>query len=155
MYDRILVPTDGTDTSEVAVEQGVTIASAFDATVHFLYVVDEQTEMAASASGQIADDLTETFEAEAADALEAAEDRAGEAGVAAEREIFEGIPEDAIVDYSAEHEIDLIVVGESDRSGIRDQLLGTTTDHVLESADVSVLVARPTSEPRSRDRSDR
>ena len=143
MYDRVLVTTDGSETSEAAVEQGVAIASGLGATVHFLYVVDEGTEMAASASGQIADDLTETFRTEAADALESAEDRAGKANVGSEREIFEGIPEEAIVDYSADRGIDLIVLGASDRSGIRESLLGTTTDHVLESADVSVLVARP------------
>lgn len=39
-YGKILSPTDGSDPSMAAVEQGVELAEAFDATVHFLYVVD-------------------------------------------------------------------------------------------------------------------
>lgn len=143
VHSDILVPTDGTRESQAAVDEGVTIASSLGANVHFLHVVDMGTETSASASGPIADNLTESLEKEANDALDAAEEQARDANVSYERVILEGVPEDAIVEYSADHEINLIVIGKSDSSGLADQLLGTTTDHVLESANVSVLVAQP------------
>jgi len=143
MYDAILIPTDGSEASTAAVDQGVELAARFDATVHFLSVVDIGTEMSASAVGDIADDLTATLETVATDALEAATARAEAAGVAHERTIFEGFPHETIAAYVADHDIDLVVMGASGRSGLTDRLLGSTTDRVTRSVDVSVLVARP------------
>ena len=40
MYDNILVPTDGSDTSEVAIDHAIDLALKYGATVHALYVVD-------------------------------------------------------------------------------------------------------------------
>lgn len=142
MYDVILVPTDGSEASLTAVEHGIEIAGGFDATVQFLYVVDVGTEMSASAVGDIADDLTKTLETMANDALETATTRAEEVGVAYEQTILEGIPHEAIAEYSTEHDIDLIVMGASGHSGIKERLLGSTTDRVTRSVDTSVLIAR-------------
>ena len=142
MFTEILVPTDGSDTSLVAVDKGVAIARQFETTVHFLYVVDVGTEMSASAVGDIADDLTTTLEEVAADALDTAESRAEDVGVSYERTILEGVPHEAIIDYSTDQDIDLVVMGESGHSGLKEHLLGSTTDRVAQSAETSVLIAR-------------
>jgi nucleotide-binding universal stress UspA family protein len=98
--------------------------------------------MAASGVGDIADDLTKTLDEEAREALNRAEEMADEAGVSAERVILEGFPEDAIQEYSDENGIDLIVIGESEDSTLSERLFGSTTEDVVQSATVSVLVAR-------------
>ncbi len=112
------------------------------ATAHILYVVDVGTEMSASGVGDIADDLSETLDEEAKEALDQSEKMADKAGVTSERAVLEGFPEDAIRQYSADNEIDLIVVGESEDSTLTEQLFGSTTEDVLESVTTSVLVAR-------------
>jgi len=142
VFTEILVPTDGSDASLAAVDQGVAVARRFEATVHFLHVVDVGAEMSASAVGDIADDLTTTLEDVAADALDTAESRAEDAGVPCERTVLEGIPHEAIVEYSADRDVDLVVLGESGRSGLKEHLLGSTTDRVARSAETSVLIAR-------------
>ncbi len=142
MYTDLLVPTDGSDASMEAVEQGVTIADQFEGTVHFLNVVDVGTEMAASGVGNIAEELSESLEKMAEDALNEAESRAGDADVSYERVILEGVPHEAIVEYSAEHDIELIVIGATGQSGLKEHLLGSTTDRVAQSAETSVLIAR-------------
>lgn len=141
MYDHIVVPTDGSDASAAAVDHGVSIAEPYGATVHFLHVVDVGTEM--SAPGTVAPELTETLEQEADDVLDAAAAQAEEAGVTYERTVLEGTPHEAIVEYSTDRAMDLIVMGASGRSGIADRLLGSSTDRVIRSAETSVLVARP------------
>lgn len=143
MYDGILVPTDGSESSQAAVGHGVALADRFDATVHFLYVVDVGTEMSASAVGDIADELTNTLESMANDALESATTRAEEAGATYDETILEGVPHDAIAEYSTDHNINLIIMGASGQSGITERLLGSTTDRVTRSVDTSVLIARP------------
>ena len=40
MYDRILLPTDGSDGTEQALSHAVEIAEGRDATIHALSVVD-------------------------------------------------------------------------------------------------------------------
>lgn len=143
MYSTILVATDGSDTSAAAVEHAVAIAEPRDATVHFLHVVDLGTEMSASGVGTIADELTETLERQAEEALDDAVARADEAGVSSDRVLLEGIPHEAIVEYADECDADLVVMGASGRSGLKEHLLGSTADRVVRSAETSVLLARP------------
>lgn len=142
MYQDILIPTDGSDASETALEQGIAVASSVDATVHLLHVVNIETEMGASGVGTIADDLTDVLDEEARAALDRAEEMTEEAGVASERAVLEGVPEDAIVQYSEENDVDLVAVGESEDATVAERFFGTTTEDVLDSSSVSVLVAR-------------
>lgn len=142
MYDDVLVPTDGSDPSTAAVEQGVGIAECHGATVHLLHVIDVGVEMSASGVGTIANELTETLEQEAEDALNAAVARAEAANVAYERTILEGDPHEAIATYSAEHDVGLVVMGRSGRSGLKEHLLRSTTDRVVRTVDASVLLAQ-------------
>lgn len=143
MYDDVLVPTDGSDASKAAVDHGLAIGDAHGATVHFLYIVDIGTEMSASAVGTIADDLTETLEGEAEDALDDAQEQADERDVTCDRSVLEGIPHEAIVEYGTDNDVDLIVMGSSGRSGLREHLLGSTTDRVVRTAERPVLLTHP------------
>lgn len=142
MYNDILVATDGSDSSTAGVEQGVSIAESHGATVHFLHVIDVGTEMSASGVGTIAEELTETLEQEADEALDEATAQANEAGVNNERVLLEGVPHESIAEYSTEHDVDLIVMGASGQSGLKEHLLGSTTDRVIRSVETSVLLAR-------------
>lgn len=143
VYNDILVPTDGSESSTAAVEQSVAIAAPHDVTVHFLHVIDIGTEMSAGGVGTIADELTETLEQEAHEALDSAVTEADEAGVDYERALLEGVPHEAIVEYSAEQAVDLIAIGASGRSGLKEHLLGSTTDRVIRSVERTVLLAWP------------
>ena len=142
MYNEILVATDGSDASGAAVDQAVAVADNFGATVHLLHVVDIGMEMSGSAEGAIANQLTDTLDELATEALDGAESRAAEAGVPTERVALEGVPHEAIVDYCADHGIDLVVLGSTGRSGITEHLMGSTTDRVARSVEASVLIAR-------------
>ncbi|ELY69344.1 universal stress protein [Natrinema versiforme] len=143
MYDDILVPTDGSDSSAAAVDEAVAIADGAAATVHFLHVVDAGTEMAAAGEGALAPELTKTLEDEAESALDDATARAERADVPRERVTREGVPHEVIATESAEIGADLVVMGASGRSGVKERLLGSTTDRVIRTVDASVLIARP------------
>ena len=142
MYDDVLVPTDGSDASAAAVEQGIAIADGESATVHFLHVIDLGTEMSA-AGGSIAEELTETLEREADEALDAAARTAESTGAAYDRTTVEGVPHEAIAEHVDEHDVDLVVMGASGRTGLKEHLLGSTADRVVRSVETSVLLARP------------
>lgn len=101
------------------------------------------TEMSASGIGTIAPELTETLEQEGENALDTAANKAEEADVQYERIVLEGIPHEAIAEYATDYTIDLIVMGASGRAGLKEHLLGSSTDRVIRSVDTSVLIARP------------
>lgn len=143
VYSDIVIPTDGSDTSMGAVEHGVAIADRFDSTVHFLHVVDIGAEMSAAGAGNIANELQESLTDMAEEALAEAESQAEEADVHYERTILEGVPHEAIVEYSADSGADLVVMGASGQSGIKEHLLGSTTDRVSQSLKTSVQIVRP------------
>ncbi|WP_265112264.1 universal stress protein [Halosolutus halophilus] len=143
MFNDILVPTDGSDSSTAALNDALKIADRETTTVHFLHVIDVGTEMSAGASGMIAPEITETLEEEADTVLDDAVNRAEEAGVTYNRTIREGDPHDEIATYVADYDIDLIVMGASGRSGLKEHLLGSTSDRVIRTVETSVLLARP------------
>lgn len=98
--------------------------------------------MSASASGSIAPQLTETLEKEADSAIDDAVNRTEEAGVPYDWTTREGDSHEVIAEYSVEHDIDLIVMGASGRSGLKEHLLGSTSDRVIRTVDTSVLLAQ-------------
>lgn len=140
MYDHILVPTDGSDGVEAAVDHAVELAAATDATIHGLFVVDT-TDTAAVPDPQwitMEEALEEAGERAVADVATRASRRDVDAVTALER----GTPHEEIVAYAEERGVDPVVMGTHGRSGIDRVLLGSVTDNVVRRADQPVLVKR-------------
>jgi nucleotide-binding universal stress UspA family protein len=141
MYRTILVPTDGSAGSDLAVEHALDLAARYDATLHLLYVVD--TDVVNHYAGIDAIEGVEgALETQGAEALEAAADRAAAEGVAAERHVVEGRPHEAILDAVSMVGADLVVMGTERKSGEYRRLLGSVTERVVRMADVPVHVVK-------------
>jgi nucleotide-binding universal stress UspA family protein len=139
MYERILIPTDGSDHAERAAEHAVALARAFDATVRVISVVDLQAAAGPFNAGGVGDDFYDELEAEARDAIDAV---AGLADDQVETGVVEGNPADAIVDDAAAFDADLIVMGTHGRTGVHRYVVGSVTERVVRLADAPVLTAR-------------
>jgi nucleotide-binding universal stress UspA family protein len=141
MYDRILLPTDGSDGTEQALEHAVGIAGERDATVHALSVVDRRLYLAADEEQK--PELKASLEADARAAVEEVADGVAAAGVDCTTAVRDGVPYRVILEYAAEQPVDLIVMGTHGRSG-RDKLanLGSVTERVVENTDTPILVVR-------------
>jgi len=146
MYDRILIPTDGSTVAEAAVDQGVELAAQFGAEVHALYVVDVDAVSVGLGAEQV--DRIRQGRFSEMDELgdDAAEATGYVAGVGADRgvtvveEVRGGRPHAVIADYAADNDVDLIVIGSHGRAGVRRALLGSVTERVLRSTHRPVLV---------------
>jgi len=138
MYDRILVPTDGSAGASVALEEALGMAERFDATVHSLYVVD----VTASGGETGAAELLDSFQEIGENTTRAALDRAENAGVDATADVVHGTPHQTILEYVDDNDIDLIVMGTHGRTGLERYLLGSVTEKVVRTADVPVLTVR-------------
>lgn len=65
---------------------------------------------------------------------------AAKESVDANREIVEGIPYQAILEYTDSHQVDLIVLGRSGKGRLDQLVLGRVTDRLLRTAPVPVLI---------------
>ena len=141
MYDDVLIPTDGSDTVSETLDHALPIATANDATVHALYVVDSR--ITAAASDADATDLATSLEAEGQDAVADVETRAADAGLETTGEIQSGTPAKTILEYADEQGIDLIVIGTRGKSP-REKVtsLGSVSERVVDNASVPVFVVR-------------
>lgn len=144
MYTDILLPTDGSAGTTEAIEHALAIATAHDATIHVLYVVDRRHYMAAPADAKA--EIRTSLESEATRAIEDAQEQIEAGGVSAVTQTDEGIPHRKIVEYAAEN-TDMVVMGTHGKTG-REQVaaLGSTTERVVENSDVPVLVVNLTAE---------
>jgi nucleotide-binding universal stress UspA family protein len=139
MYERILVPTDGSEGMDRVVEHAVGLARRHGATLDLVYVVDTAAfanlPMETSWEG-----IRESLREEGATALEAAE--AVVEGVPSERHVLEGGPSREIVDYAERSGADLVVMGTHGRGGLNRLLLGSVAERVVRSSPVPVLTIR-------------
>lgn len=143
MYERILVPTDGSSVSRAAAEEAFRLADEFDATVHVVFVVDESAS-SFLLSGDSMSHVLEALENEGESAVEAVAAAAGDVPVVTK--VVRGLKiSEAIDEYVDSHDIDLVVMGTRGRHGV-DHLLGSTTERVLASVAVPTLVVNSSSD---------
>lgn len=147
MYDTVLVPTDGSDAANCAIDDAIDVAATYDATVHTLYVVDVNAVSLVLGPEQLdrtldveSDRFPDDLETKASKATEAVASRARERGLDAVEALEVGTPHDEIARYADEHDVDLIVLGSHGRTGVKRRLLGSVAENVLRATPVPVLV---------------
>jgi nucleotide-binding universal stress UspA family protein len=144
MFDRILVPTDGSDGATVAFDHALELAAAHDGMVHVINVADTARDSVTSIRGRVVDAL----EQEGARIVREATERATERGVPIVTEVLQGDPYRTIIDYAATHEIDLVVIPRRGQRGLAQALLGSTTERVVRRAEPPVLTVPPDGDVR-------
>lgn len=134
MYDRILVPTDGSATAEAAMAHALDLAERYGADVHVVHVIDSwaydtSIESAVAPLRKDGEEYVERL-------LEAA---AG-SDVPVTTAVEVGRPARHVLEYADAHDVDLVVMGTRGRGGLPRRLLGSVTDYVVTHADVPVHV---------------
>lgn len=135
MYERILLPTDGSENAERAIEQAIGLATTYDASLHLLYVVDVNHMSSDTAENLMHDKLEQTGHA----AVDEIADRAQQAGITVSSAVIPGTPAQEILTYAEDHDIDLIVMGTRGRTGFNRLLVGSVTEKVVRLSDIPVL----------------
>ncbi|WP_181693038.1 universal stress protein [Natronomonas sp. LN261] len=135
-YQDVVVPTDGSDCAELALELAVDITRATGATLHVLSVVDV-AGLGIAATPERQATLENEAEAIVAEATDGINEDAIES---IEEAINVGTSvSGAIQAYGEDHGADLIVMGTHGRTGIAGYLLGSVTETVVRSAACPVL----------------
>ncbi len=134
MYDRILVPTDGSDCARAAADHAITLAGDHGATVHALYVVHLRPSLEPNLEV-----VLDTLEAVGEEALADIAAQGEAAGVEVVTATREGLPHEEICDYAEREGMDLVVMGTHGRTGIERVVIGSTAERVVRRSTVPVL----------------
>jgi nucleotide-binding universal stress UspA family protein len=150
MYKHILVPTDGSELSNRAVEYAAALAKAVGAkltvltvtTPYYGFVVEPELAMAKI------EDYHKDAEKLAMQFLDVATDIAAAAQVPCEAvHVERAQPYQAIINAAKDRRCDLVVMASHGRRGVAAIMLGSETVKVLTHSTIPVLVVRPKLDP--------
>ncbi len=137
MYKRVLLASDRSQESLVALREGALIAQAVGAEV-FLLVVDVETP-----GGRLADSVHVAPEdPETAALMKRGLDRLARLGVKAKGALVRGEPSAVIADYARRFSADLVVVGHRRQGIIERWWSGASGAYLVDLIDCTVLIAR-------------
>ena len=138
LVQRILVPLDGSEQAEAALDRAVEVAVRNDAVIHAVRVLADTRRSAFFPPVDVG-----TLDAERqVSYLGAIVDRLAARSVSAEMAVLRGGVASAVQEYVREHEIDLVVMTTHGRSGLARLLLGSTAEELLRTLMVPILVRR-------------
>jgi nucleotide-binding universal stress UspA family protein len=145
IYPRILVPVDGSPTSEQGVDEAIALARQLGSRLRLLHVLDPRLLLVGAESPVSAQSMLDQQRADGSRLIEAAVARAREQGADAEGVLGQDPPQrvsDLILREAAQWPADLIVMGTHGRRGLSHLLLGSDAESVLRQARVPVLLVR-------------
>ena len=144
MYQRILIPTDGSDITQKAVQAGIGMAKLTGAKLLTLAVKEPFPYSAISEMQPVPpQDFFDAQDRIASARVKAVVDTAAAAGLACSGHTVEALhPWEAIIDHAKSQDCDLIVMASHGRRGLNAILLGSETSRVLTHTTLPVLVVR-------------
>ena len=152
MFETILVPLDGSELAESALDTALQVRTKFNARLLLLRSVEPashhmmqaagvmESPAAAVANVELIQQMTEAEQKEAQTYLASVRDRLGGSDV--EALVVEGNAADAIVQTARQRQVGLIVMSSHGRGGLGRLVFGSVADGVLHESRVPVLLIR-------------
>ncbi len=146
MYDKILVPLDGSQYAQCSLDYVRALAKGCDARdIVVLRVVEPLRPDETILITEINEDVIPKLEAkkkeEAADYVSNMAKRLAKEGLPARGEIIFGRPDEEIISYAEKNQFDLIIMSTHGRSGSSKWAFGSVADKVAHYSRVPVMFA--------------
>jgi universal stress protein A len=141
-FKTILVATDFSDASNLALEYARVLAARFGAGLRVLHVV--QTPIPLGSEMYVPEVMTVAERAVDEAQQQLAVTLAGLDGADVIGQVLVGMAPRKIVEYAADHDVDLIVMGTHGRGAIAHLLMGSVAERVVRTAPCPVFTVRDT-----------
>ncbi len=140
---KILIPVDGTESANRAVEYVISSRNWLKETPEVL-LLNVQWKIASGNVKLFINQKTidDYYREQGMAALAGARARLDASGMAYSYHISVGVPANTIVDYAAENKVDQIVLGAGEQRTLSALLLGSVVDKVLHLANMPVLLIK-------------
>ena len=145
-YRRILVPVDGSSTSNAGLREAIALCKGQEASLQLVHVIDyHYLVMTGLEAGAYIEDLMASLSASGKRILKRGQAQAAKAGVKSSGVLLEspaGPAADAIVRQAKKWKADLIVLGTHGRRGVRRMVMGSDAEQVVRNSPVPVMLVR-------------
>jgi nucleotide-binding universal stress UspA family protein len=138
----ILVPTDFSASSEVAVDYAVQLAKTLASKIHLIHAYAVEVPMYPEMPYALPESLIESVRQGAKGRLEAVAKRVSEAGVPCESHLSPEYPAAAVLDLASSLPADLIVMGTRGLTGFKHVALGSVAERTVRLAPCPVLTVK-------------
>lgn len=142
MYQKMLVPLDGSELAEVVFTYAKELAGRLDLGVVLLHVSTPELRDFAPMSRGYVEHAAETIKRQLPEVHKRQGIKPTAKAVEVRGEVVEGYPAEEILRYAENNAIDFILMATHGRSGIRQWTLGSVADKVLRSSKVPVWLVR-------------
>lgn len=144
MYQRILVPVDGSPTAAQGLKEAARLALLTHASLRLIHVIDELSfALALQPYGYVSGELLDVLRKNGTDILSTALADVRAQGLRADTVLYESLDKTVaqrVLAEATEWKADLIVLGTHGRRGVRRMMLGSSAEEILRSAQVPVLL---------------
>jgi nucleotide-binding universal stress UspA family protein len=144
MYERILVPVDGSSTSNRGLDEAIKLARLAGARIRVIHVIDELVVSSGFETGATyLKDVLPKLKADGEAVLSKAKDSVAAARVPVEGvllECFATTVAEMVVKQAEEWKADLIVIGTHGRRGLRRLMMGSDAEQIVRGSRVPVLL---------------
>ncbi len=140
MFERILVPLDGSALAECVLPHVVAMSRAFGSEVILVRVLDQP----ASGRPDLSVDPVRWHleRAELGAYLNAIATRLNDAGLSVSAEVLEGRPADRIIEFAQSNQVELVVLSSHGSGGLTDWAVSSTTQKVVSRCGCSGMIVR-------------
>ena len=145
MYQRILVPTDGSETATTGLREAIKLAKVHGSRIRIFHVVDDTPVAAPQIYGMVLNQLIAQLRSAGESIVSTATELAQHAGIPVDAKMVEALSGPAgelIVQAAKDWPADLIVCGTHGRRGLRRIVMGSDAEFILRHSPVPVLVIR-------------
>jgi nucleotide-binding universal stress UspA family protein len=145
MYQKILVPIDGSKTSARGLDEAIKLAKSLGSSIRLIHVVNELMIVATYEGTVYSGELVEALRESGKKILAQAQDKVTAAGVSVQSELLEahgGQAGAVIVNDAAQSKVELIVLGTHGRRGLSRLVMGSDAEQVVRQTAVPVLLVR-------------
>lgn len=139
MYNKILVPTDGSEFAKKAQMHALFLAGISGAEIVAVSVMENNFVNGLPLDDEVYQ-LNQILKEQSEENLKEFDELNDNTDLKITHVIKEGSPANAILEVAKEEEIDLIVMGSSGKSGFDRFIMGSVADKVVNSAKCAVLV---------------
>lgn len=142
-FEKILLAIDFSDYSEVACEYALSLAKAFDSSLHLVHVINEPVDLRGFYVPHISfDQLEKEIETGAVKMMESFCTTNLSEFKNYTSSVVSGVPYEEIIRIATEKESSLIVIGTHGRTGLDHLIFGSTAERVVRGALCPVMTIR-------------
>lgn len=147
-FKKIMIATDGSDCSRLAVDKGIELAQLSEGTVYAVYVVsmDYLSPIDGDSFSMGMDpyweSMQETLKAQGQQAVNYVKGLGEMKGINVEPVLLEGNPSDELIRYAEDNKMDIVIMGTLGKTGLDRLLLGSVAGNVARHSKIPVMVVR-------------